>query len=240
MKNDGISRYHRLYWYVVAAMILCLMCVYSAPVSYAGSVTSVGEMNLGTPHSSLGANSTSPSRFLSSLGNAPLSINRELFYATVPSYATVAHNYTIEVLVVNNSTSPIPIFVQLLVPVGAMIVHPLFLQTVVEGRSQILTNFSVIPFNTKFAAPINVSAQLSIWFFNNMSRPQLVDQVSSLVYQINPYTYSSYAAAVLVLIVLTSFGIILGYAIRRRKYRAQQLRESWSNQINPVTSTGSE
>jgi len=111
MKNDGISRYHRLYWYVVAAMILCLMCVYSAPVSYAGSVTSVGEMNLGTPHSSLGANSTSPSRFLSSLGNAPLSINRGLFYATVPSYATVAHNYTIEVLVVNNSTSPIPIFV---------------------------------------------------------------------------------------------------------------------------------
>jgi len=179
------------------------------------------------------ASTANPSSFNFTLENTPVSIDKGIFFSTVPSYATVARNYTVEVLVNNNSTIPIPIFLQLVVPVNVIAIHPFFLQTDVPPDGHLLANFSLIPFNTSYNAPINVSAQLSIWFFNNMSRPQLVEEVNTLIYGISVSSYSSYILALVIIVAAFSAIVLLKYAIGRRRDNNYSLAHKMISQTVP-------
>ena len=147
--------------------------------------------------------------------NIPVSMNQQLFLSTVPSYAVLGHNYTVRILVKNNSDQPAPIILRVNVPVDVIYTHPLLQQLVVEPGQQVLANFSLIPFN-RYSGPINVTAILWVWFFAQMPRPVVVQQLSTIINGVAPSPLSNYAL-VLVVGLSVAAAVVVLLSVRRRR-----------------------
>lgn len=152
------------------------------------------------------------------LENPPVSIDQELFMSTVPNYVSIGQNYTVKVLVRNNSDQPIPIYFRVEPPINAMTVHPIFVEALVPPNGQVTGNFTVIPFNSSYQGTINVTAVLYIWYYHQMGRPDQVQQLSALVYGVHPYRYSQVVLILLALVmIIPASALYLNYSKFRRK-----------------------
>jgi hypothetical protein len=146
----------------------------------------------------------------------PVSIDKTLFFSTVPSYAVLGHNYTVKLLVRNTSDQPVPIILRVNIPVDVIYTHPLLLQLVVGPGQQVLTNFSLIAFN-RYSGLINVTAVMWVWYFDQMPRPQIVQQVSTLIDGVTPSPLLPVAlVAVVALSAAAGAAIYLGIRRSRR------------------------
>ncbi len=143
-------------------------------------------------------------------------IDNTLFASTVPSFATVGHNYTVKVIAVNHLNRTLPVLLRLEVPVDAVYVHPLLVQGSVPPNGQILANFSIIPFNPSYGGALNLTAVVEVWFLSNMSRPQVVDSSSALISGIMPVAAYQWALVLVSVIVLAFVGVVGLTLVRAR------------------------
>lgn len=150
--------------------------------------------------------------------NPPVSIDQPLFISTVPSYAVLGHNYTVKILVKSNSDQPVPIILRVSAPVDVIYTHPLLMQLVVEPGEQIMANFSLIAFN-RYTGLINVTAILWVWFFAQMSRPEVVQQLSTVINGVEPSPLSTYALVLIVALSAAIAGVAFVLVMRRRRSR---------------------
>ncbi len=194
----------------------------------ANSFTSVEFTVSQTASQSLTSITVSNATLVAILANPPVSMDRTVFLSTVPSSASVGQNYTVKVLVRNNSSQPIPVFVRVVPPINVMTVHPEFVATLVPPFGQVTDNFSVVPFNSSYKGTINVTATLYIWYYNQMNRPDQVEQISSTVYTIGHYRYSS---VVLTFLALLTIIPVVAATLFYRKSKARNVKES---EIVPV------
>ncbi len=146
----------------------------------------------------------------------PLTIDRGLFSSTVPSYATIGQNYTVKVLVRSSANVTLPVLVRLEAPVDAFYIHPLLVEGSVSPHGELLANFSMVAFGSSYGGVLNVTAVVAIWALNSMSRPQVVDSVSLLVYSIRPLLVNQIALALVGLLVLV-FVAIVAIVLANRK-----------------------
>lgn len=116
-------------------------------------------------------------------------IDSILFVSTVPSFGTIGHNYTAEVRVVNNLDVPVPIILRVNVPLTAIYVHPQLFQATVQPSSELIANFTLIPFTSSYNGPLFVNAMLWVWFRDRMNAPQLVQEVNAQMYGVGPSPY---------------------------------------------------
>jgi hypothetical protein len=149
--------------------------------------------------------------------SSPVSIDQTLFLSTVPSYAVLGHNYTVKLLVSNTSNESVPIILRVSVPVGLIYTHPTILQLIVEPDQQVLTNFSLIAFD-KYNGPINVTAILWVWFYDNSSRPVVAEQISTVIDSVTPSPLSSIALISIVALSVTTAAIVV-FSVRRGRRR---------------------
>lgn len=174
----------RKYFFVVTVLVLLQLSL-PIPVAFASTSTSVSSStSLST------STSVSNATISSILENPPVSMDNNLFLASVPSYPNIGQNYTVRILVNNNSDEPIPILFRVDVPVDVFDVHPIFLTIVVPPGGQIIGNFTINAFNRSYKGPIVVTATLWIWFYAIMNRPQEVQSLSATVFGVNPSPYS--------------------------------------------------
>ena len=163
------------------------------------------------------------------LSSPPVYIDKALFFSSVPSSAEIGINYTVKVLVNNNSDEPIPVFFRVEAPIQVMYVHPDFVEALVPANGQVTGNFSVVPFNGSYKGMINVTAVLYIWFYNQMNHPQQVQQLSDVVFQIKPYPYSVVVTAFLALLVIIPVSVVvLSYRKFKRDRKASESSKSAS------------
>ncbi len=139
-----------------------------------------------------------------------LVIDRSLFSATLPSYANVGGNYTVKIQVTNNLNASLPILIRLEAPVEVVYIHPLLVEGRILPHGQFIANFTMIPFNSSFQRPLNVTAALSVWFVSTQSRPQLVDSVSFLIYDVRPHVEYQ---ALLALVGLLSLALVVAVIV---------------------------
>ena len=140
-------------------------------------------------------------------GSSLVEIDSILFVSTVPSFGTIGHNYTAEVRVINNVDVPVPILLRVNVPLNAIYVHPQLFQATVQPSSQLIVNFTLIPFTSSHSGPLFVDAMLWVWFRDRMNAPQLVQEVNAQMYGVGPSPYrvpiiiGSLTAVALVIVV---------------------------------------
>ena len=130
-----------------------------------------------------------------------------LFASTVPNSAIIGKNYTIEILVNNNSDQPVPILLKLNVPLNMINIRPFLVLGTVQPNSQFLANFTIVVFSESSQGEISISAVLSIWFVGVMSKPQVVQQISADIYRVEPSSYSQ------IVFFITGLGIASAVAI---------------------------
>lgn len=120
-----------------------------------------------------------------------LTINPSLFQQSVPSTATVGGNYTLRIQIQSTANITLPVIVRIVAPVSQVFVHPLLLRTSVPAMGSITANFTMVPFVIWHAAPINVTAAVWVWFTGKMPTPELFDQSSAYIYNIDssPFPY---------------------------------------------------
>ena len=87
-----------------------------------------------------------------------------LFASTVPTSAIIGKNYTIEILINNNSDQPVPILLELNVPLNMINIRPFLVLGTVQPNSQFLANFTIVVFSQSSQGEISISAVLSIWY----------------------------------------------------------------------------
>lgn len=168
-------------------------------------------VSLGEGNPSLSSITVSPSQLSSILANPPVSMNRNIFLSTVPTYTNVGENYTVMIVVSNTAQQPIPVLFRLEPPINAMTVHPIYVQALVPPHGQVIGNFTIVPFNSSYQGTINMTAMLYIWYYNQMSNPALVQQLSTSMYGINPYRHSYAIQIFLVSLVIVPSFLALGY-----------------------------
>jgi hypothetical protein len=136
-------------------------------------------------------------------------IVKQQFAESVPSYAILARNYTVRVVVQSNASIPVPLIIQLTTPVEALFVHPRVIHVTIQPNTTVVANFSMLPFAAPHGGPYKVTAILFVFFPLSMSSPSLVDQDTVLVSTIgpNPFPYlgvvlvSGFAVTVVLLAV---------------------------------------
>jgi len=161
-----------------------------------------------------------PASAASSPQSFPVSIDKTVFSSTIPSYALLGRNYTVKVLVSNTSNEPVPIILRVNGPVNLIYTHPLLLQLVVGPGQQVLANFSLVPFSI-FRGPINMTAVLWVWFFDQMSRPEIAEQVSAIIGGVQP-SQSSTLALVSVVALVSAATVAAVYVVVRRNRRGNK------------------
>jgi hypothetical protein len=164
----------------VVLLLLVLMCVSQVPAARGAA-----------PSTTAGANVT-----------GQVTIDEQKFVASVPSFAVLGENYSLNVAVTSTVNITVPIIIQLLVPVGAIYVHPRIIRASVQPNGSIDTSFSILPFGHPGEGPFNVTALLFVFFPLSMSSPQLVNQAEATVFSIgaNPFPYLP--------VVLVSAGLV--------------------------------
>jgi len=169
-------------------------------------------------------------------GSAPqVEIDRSLFYSTVPSYASVGQNYTVKVMVTSNSNVTVPVLIRLEAPVDAFYIHPFLVEGSVSPHGSLLANFSLIPFGSSFRGTLNVTAVVSIWALNSMSRPQTVDSASLIVGSIRPQVAGQVTLVLSGLVVLAFLVVVSVVVVKQRggPQPAQGGSESQSFRVAP-------
>ncbi|MDG7000157.1 MAG: hypothetical protein JRN15_13710, partial [Nitrososphaerota archaeon] len=139
-----------------------------------------------------------------------------LFASTVPNSAIIGKNYTIEILVNNNSDQPVPILLKLNVPLNMINIRPFLVLGTVQPNSQFLANFTIVVFSESSQGEISISAVLSIWYAGLMSKPQVVQEISANIYRIDPSSYSQLVFFITGLGIASAVAITLFYIRFRR------------------------
>jgi len=163
------------------------------------------------PNSNFTSGSVSNSTLNSILENPPVSIDQSLFIETVPNYPNIGQNYTVKVLVNNNSDQPIPVYFRVEAPIQVFTVHPIYVAVLVPPNGQVTGNFTLVAFNGSFKGAVNVSTVLYIWYYHQMNQPQQVQQSSTFVYGVHPYQYSQIILTLLVLLIIVPAGLAVAY-----------------------------
>ena len=147
-----------------------------------------------------------------------LTIDSSLFEQSVPSTATVGGNYTLRIQIQSTSNLTLPVIVRIVAPVSEVFVHPLLLRTSVPAMGSITANFTMVPFVIWHATPINVTAAVWVWFTGKMPTPELFDQSSAYIYNINASSFP-YLPLILVFGAVVTVVLIVVFhpnLIRRR------------------------
>lgn len=207
------------------SLVLILVCFISSS-SVTSGISVYTTINSKILDSSLSLTNSNNSNF--TFQNSPVMIDRALFLSTVPSYAVIGHNYTVKVLINNNSDQPIPVILRLIVPVNVMVVHPLIFDSEISPKGQSLANFSLVAFSSSNQEPLIVSAQLSIWFLNNMSRPQMVDDLSTTVYGVNHSPDSQYVFIFVGLLAVASIILLILYRMKLKQQTESRVMDPYA------------
>jgi hypothetical protein len=147
-----------------------------------------------------------------------VSIDQTLFVSTVPSYAILGHNYTVLVDVTNTSNQSIPITLRVDAPIDIVYTYPVYLQVVVGAYSTLDNNFTLMAFNTT-PALLNVTVTMWIWFTNQMPRPVVAQQLSTVIAGV-VHSHQSQDALILVAVVSTTVVVLAaGFYLARNRRR---------------------
>jgi hypothetical protein len=137
-----------------------------------------------------GASTTSRSTTTLNLGGQ-VTIDKQIFAISVPAYPLLGGNYTLRIVVQNTANITVPIMVRVTATVGAIYTHPKILRTDVQPNGIVtLDEFTMVPFGPPHqGGPFSVTALLYVFFPDQMSSPELVDQATAQVSAIgtNPF-----------------------------------------------------
>jgi hypothetical protein len=164
----------------IVLLLLVLMCVSQVPTAKGAAASKT-----------VGANTP-----------GQVTLDKQKFAASVPPFALLGDNYSLNVVVLSTVNITVPIIIQLSVPVGAIYVHPRIIRASVQPNGSIETSFTILPFGHPGEGPFNVTALLFVFFPLSMSSPLLVDQAVATVFSIgaNPFPYLP--------VVLVSAGLV--------------------------------
>ncbi len=144
-----------------------------------------------------------------------ISFDSNLFVSTVPSYAILGHNYTLYLLVTNTANKSVPVILRVDAPVQSVYTFPVYLHVLVAPESQILTNFTLIAFNLA-KGPLNVTATMWVWFFQQMSRPVIAQQASTIIDGVVPSPESRMTEVLLAVVAVGAVVFAALYVTRKK------------------------
>jgi len=182
-----------------ALLLMVLMCTSWVPPARGAPVSSLSSTTSTSSTSPISANL---------VGN--LTIDKQQFVATVPSYGVLGENYSLRVVIQSSANITVPIIVQLSVPVDGIFAHPRVVHANVQPMGSTVANFTILPFGPVRSGPYNVTALLYVFFPQAMSSPLLVDKATATVSTIgpNPFPYLQVAlisAGVVTLVLVAVF-----------------------------------
>ncbi|MCL4519962.1 MAG: hypothetical protein M1587_12290 [Thaumarchaeota archaeon] len=205
--------------FIIVALAILITLSFTMPTVAAVSPTTVSPASP-TPTSTTLPNSASNATLNSILQSPPVHIDQVLFMSTVPTSANIGQNYTVEVLISNNSDQPVPILLQLNVPLNMVNVRPFIILETAEPEGQFLANFTIVAFSKPNQGTISITAILSIWFVGLMNQPQIVQQISANIYRVNPSNYSQVIFLVTVAGIASAVAIVSLY-LRKSRHSGQ-------------------
>ena len=132
----------------------------------------------------------------------------------MPSYMKLGQNYTVQVLVNNNSDEPIPIILRLFGPLSVVHILPYLVTVTVPAKGQFQANFTMVATSRPTHGAIRVTASLWIWFQKSMSEPQIAQQFTANVYGVELSDYAQFIDAVVVIGAICS-AVVVGFYLRK-------------------------